>query len=215
MNLIKEYTPTGVPRVIDLAFQLGMTQVPEEITALYTYLYQNTDINHVMEIGSKMGGTFELWCYLAAGKKISVDLPGGGHGGWMMKDHPYLGDPYKKRNKYFKKRYHHVHMITGDSHNNSTFTKVNETLDGDYLDLLFIDGDHTYEGIKADYCMYSSRVKSGGHIVFHDINDTLHHREIDVHVAKFWNELKDSGKGKCIEFNAHKHWAGIGVYQLD
>jgi hypothetical protein len=38
------------------------------------------------------------------------------------------------------------------------------------IDLLFIDGDHTYEGVKADLA-WTKHVKKGGHIVFHDCYD--------------------------------------------
>ncbi len=38
----------------------------------------------------------------------------------------------------------------------------------DKLDLLFIDGDHSYEGCKADWDLYIDMVKSSGCVVFHD-----------------------------------------------
>jgi hypothetical protein len=34
---------------------------------------------------------------------------------------------------------------------------------------LFIDGDHTYEGVRRDFEMYSPLVRKGGIIAFHDI----------------------------------------------
>lgn len=36
------------------------------------------------------------------------------------------------------------------------------------LDLLFIDGDHSYEGVKADWEAYKHFLKPGSIIVFHD-----------------------------------------------
>lgn len=36
------------------------------------------------------------------------------------------------------------------------------------LDVLFIDGDHSYEGVKADYERHSVNVKENGIILFHD-----------------------------------------------
>lgn len=36
------------------------------------------------------------------------------------------------------------------------------------LDLLFIDGDHSYEGVKADWNAYNQFLKPGSFIVFHD-----------------------------------------------
>jgi predicted O-methyltransferase YrrM len=37
-----------------------------------------------------------------------------------------------------------------------------------YLDLLFIDGDHTYEGVKADWEAYKSFLQPNSIVVFHD-----------------------------------------------
>ncbi|MBU0612351.1 class I SAM-dependent methyltransferase [Patescibacteria group bacterium] len=36
------------------------------------------------------------------------------------------------------------------------------------IDLLFIDGDHSYEGCKADWDLYSPYLKSGSCVIFHD-----------------------------------------------
>lgn len=36
------------------------------------------------------------------------------------------------------------------------------------LDLLFIDGDHCYEGVKADWVAYNRFLKPGAIVVFHD-----------------------------------------------
>lgn len=38
------------------------------------------------------------------------------------------------------------------------------------LDFVLIDGDHTYEGIKADLKSYYSLLKSGGYMFVHDYN---------------------------------------------
>jgi len=36
------------------------------------------------------------------------------------------------------------------------------------LDLLFIDGDHSYKGVKSDWDAYSRFLRSGSLVVFHD-----------------------------------------------
>lgn len=36
------------------------------------------------------------------------------------------------------------------------------------LDILYIDGDHSYEGVKADYELHAPKVRPGGLIFFHD-----------------------------------------------
>jgi predicted O-methyltransferase YrrM len=39
-----------------------------------------------------------------------------------------------------------------------------------FFDLVFIDGDHSYNGVKKDIA-YASMVKNGGIIMFHDCFD--------------------------------------------
>jgi predicted O-methyltransferase YrrM len=42
------------------------------------------------------------------------------------------------------------------------------------LDLLFIDGDHSFEGTKSDLSHYAHKVKPGGLLIMHDFNyDTV------------------------------------------
>ena len=52
------------------------------------------------------------------------------------------------------------------------------------IDILLIDGDHSYEGVKADYERYVPFVKKGGLILIHDV---CNHGA----VKRFWKELKD------------------------
>lgn len=35
-------------------------------------------------------------------------------------------------------------------------------------DLVFVDGDHTYEGVRGDYETWRGRLRAGGHLLFHD-----------------------------------------------
>ena len=56
------------------------------------------------------------------------------------------------------------------------------------LDFLFIDADHSYEGVKKDFEMYRELVGKGGIIAFHDI--CIPKPETGVEVRKLWCELK-------------------------
>ena len=38
----------------------------------------------------------------------------------------------------------------------------------DELDVLYIDGDHSYEGVKKDIEIYTPSVRVGGYVLFHD-----------------------------------------------
>lgn len=39
----------------------------------------------------------------------------------------------------------------------------------DNIDLLFVDGDHSYDGVKKDIDLYFPKLKSGGVVAMHDI----------------------------------------------
>lgn len=43
----------------------------------------------------------------------------------------------------------------------------------DRIDLLFVDADHSYEGVRADIAEWIGKVPSGGIIVFHDYNSDV------------------------------------------
>ena len=58
-------------------------------------------------------------------------------------------------------------LFTGDSRE--------MTLPSDYqidYDLVFIDGDHTYEGVKADFERWAPKARKGGFVAFHDMVET-------------------------------------------
>lgn len=189
--------------IIDKAYSLYMPQLKNEITSLANFVH-NKNPEIIVEIGTKFGGTFMIWNEISNGLKISIDLPNGIHGGVS------LGD-VNKRNKLFKELYgDSCIFIEGDSHHESTYNQLTEVLNNRQIDFMFIDGDHTYEGVKQDFQMYSKLVKNGGYVAFHDINDTQKHRDRGVYVCKLWTELK----GDKIEFNDYADWGGIGVIKI-
>ena len=103
-------------------------------------------------------------------------------------------------------------MLRADSHSPKTFKLVKTVLADKKVDFLFIDGDHTYEGVKRDFNMYSSLVKEGGIIAFHDIVE--HDPRSSCKVNKFWNELKNDHEYLEIIKDRKQKWAGIGVIYL-
>lgn len=72
-----------------------------------------------------------------------------------------------------------------------------------------MDGDHTYEGVRKDFQMYSPLVRKGGLIAFHDV---CRGPPVDVgDVNKFWNEIKDSYVHQEIIDDYDQKGFGIGV----
>jgi cephalosporin hydroxylase len=191
------------------ASALGMIQVPEEITALVELLRTVVPLRNVMEIGAESGGTFYLWCQLAVlgGIKISLDLPAGASGSGRYTDPRALAE----RTVEFQSWSPRVRVITGDSHDALIKARVLRALNGEKLDFLFIDGDHSYKGVKADWEDYRGLVRTGGLIAFHDIKDTEFHRKRGCFVAHFWTELKIGGYFWTEFSHAVLDWGGIGV----
>jgi len=189
-----------IEKIVESAYSLYMPQEKEEITQLAKFVCE-LQPKVVVEIGTKFGGTFKIWNEVTNAKTISIDLVDGIHGGVTR-------DDVNNRNEYFINLYgSRCNFIEGDSHQDLTYDLLVNVLKGQKIDFLFIDGDHTYEGVKQDYEMYKELVSDNGYIAFHDINDTQRHRDRNVYVGKLWNELI----GEKIEFNIKADWAGIGV----
>lgn len=77
------------------------------------------------------------------------------------------------------------------------------------VDFLFIDGDHTYDGVRADFEMYSPFVSDGGIVAFHDIAD--HPPDAGCEVSRYWKEIKQQYRHKEIIEDPRQGWAGLGV----
>ena len=80
------------------------------------------------------------------------------------------------------------------------------------MDFLFIDGDHTYEGVKADFNMYSELVRPGGLIVFHDI--CRHAAGMNCEVDRFWQEVKNERRTREFVHDTNQGTCGIGVIEV-
>jgi predicted O-methyltransferase YrrM len=62
------------------------------------------------------------------------------------------------------------------------------------IDFLLIDGDHSYEGVKADWDLFSPFLRPFGVAVFHDTTWGLHGvNRADMGVPRFVEELRRTG----------------------
>lgn len=80
------------------------------------------------------------------------------------------------------------------------------------FDFLFIDADHSYDGVKADFELWYPRVKSGGIVAFHDIRGAQIDYAPHDDVRKFWTEeIKPYyTTAECI-WKPDQVWFGIGI----
>ena len=150
----------------------------------------------VVEIGTARGGTFYLMVRFlkSADKFVSVNL------GWSF------GYKYKKKLLEKIDPDKRLSFIVGDSHDKSTYERVRQATDSE-VDFIFIDGDHSYDGVKQDFEMYKDLVCEGGIIAFHDIQ----HQHSRVGVDEFWREIKTEYETKEIGISPERTTGGIGL----
>ena len=142
-----------------------------------------------LEIGSASGGlTYTLNRFLKFKNIILID------------------DDQHPRHKLLKDTLGEIDYVkwTGDSQSAQAADFI-KSLDLKF-DIIFIDADHSYEGIKNDTSNFLPFLKDTGLLVFHDIEQPG--------VKKWLNEAQENyGIANIINFVNSKYTLGIGVYQ--
>lgn len=204
-------------------YELRASQLKRELKNFCKYVKQKKP-KKILEIGTQYGGTLYIWCRLfeSVSKVASIDLP----------REPHFVDKNKK--KVFKEFTHEnkLKLVRGNSHHNGVYKKVRDEFGK--ADLLFIDGDHTYEGVKKDFEMYKRLVPKGGIVAFHDIvphvtseqeareiidRNGIKERFITVghpnwNVSKFWEEVSANYETKEFRSHPQQRGKGIGVLKI-
>lgn len=204
-KLRKRYTPESLVEFVFSYYEglISPLQIRSEILNLLKVLLLNPP-KVIIEIGTARGGTLFLFSKIAREDVliISIDLPGGKYG---------LGYPRIKIPLYksFVTSEQELHLLRFDSHNLDTLKRVKQILKGKKVDFLFIDGDHTYEGVKKDFELYSPLVHDNGIIAFHDIACTEF--DLNIGVYKLWDEIKQNYENKEFIEQFNKDSRGIGV----
>lgn len=206
-DLARAKRTAGVSELLDFVFAscIAPLQVRSELGRL-AEIVAGLRPERAMEIGTSSGGTLFLLCRLAAPTAtiLSLDLPGGPGGG----GYHWLKIPLYKRFAGHRQR---LHLLRGDSHDGAMLVKARGKLDGAPLDYLFIDGDHSYPGVKQDFEMYAPLVRKGGVVAFHDINPGQ--RDQSGQVPKYWAEVRSGYNSEEIIANPNQGY-GIGVLRL-
>jgi len=204
---VTAFRPDGISTALDFCMSriIQPLQIRQELRQLVELVAERRPRN-VLEIGTAHGGTLFLWCQFAdpRAKIVSLDLPDGAFGG---------GYSWKKILMYkaFAKPSQDLRLLRGDSHSKEMIERV-EHIFPEGIDFLFIDGDHTYEGVKRDFEIYSPLVRNG-FIAFHDI--VPHAPERNCGVDRLWLELRREYPHREIVDNWQQGWAGIGVLMPD
>jgi len=178
------------------------TQKEYEIRALAGIYSRIAPKRRVVEIGTQRGYSLRFWLELAqpGATIVAIDW-------WNKKE--MAEDPRPTWESWVPEGVN-FHSIIGDSHHDKTREVLLRLVYE--IDFLFIDGDHTYEGVTQDWHMYGPLVRPGGVIAFHDLitPDFSPH----IGVGKLWREIQRAGY-KTIELYAQpeseQKWGGIGV----
>jgi predicted O-methyltransferase YrrM len=178
-------------------------QVKPEIVALLELIRARAP-RRIVEIGTFRGGTLFLFTRVAAADAllISIDLLGGRFGG---------GYPEERRRFYrsFACDRQRIELVLGGSHARATRDRVVAMLDGDDVDFLFIDGDHTYGAVRRDFEMYAPLVSPHGLIALHDIVPGPSEHVGDV--PRFWTEIRAVCEVDELVSDWDQGAAGIGL----
>jgi len=175
-------------------------QIPLEIENLQLEVSRiNPKI--IVEIGTARGGTISRWLEIPSAEVVvSIDYPVGIHGGQGFEERTYvISDCIEQANLTNKKFY----AINGDSKLDIIINRLEEILDGKKIDFLFIDGDHTYEGVSGDFSCYNRFLREGSLVGFHDITDSHFHQIHSCFVPRFWNEISKKYTAREYIFSQH------------
>jgi predicted O-methyltransferase YrrM len=139
-------------------------------------LYERRAPRSVLEIGVRNGGTLWHWIQRASkGAKIAaIDM--------AMRERGEF-------ERWAKSADVSLSLIEGNSAERSVLEKAR--LLGPY-DWVFIDGDHTYHGVKTDWLNYVPMVSPGGCVLLHDVTRSPS-RFPDIEVARLSDDIMYSG----------------------
>ncbi len=184
----------------------GPHQVESEIRGLLGWASE-THPRTVCEIGTAMGGTTFL---------LGQSLPTVRH---LVGIDLYVRR--RERLRFFSRPEQRLAFFDGNSYAAETVDRLRSHLVGEKLDLLFIDGDHTFAGVASDFAAYRHLVRDGGIVVFHDIVEDYmtrygrHTGRWTGDVPRFWREIKSHYQTKEFVESPDQDGLGIGAIVYD
>jgi predicted O-methyltransferase YrrM len=181
----------------------GSRQQPDELCD-FIDLLKAENVRSYLEIGACHGDTFHavMSALPKNSKGVAVDLP----------ESAAWGKPNSRAaleaaiDDLIEKGYK-ADAVWGDSASDEV--KQTVFLNQPY-DAVFIDGDHRYDGVKADWLAYGPLARI---VAFHDIDgdgQATKNGQMRVEVPRLWREIKGDYRHSC-EIIGAKRGMGIGV----
>lgn len=159
-------------------------------------LVRNLKPKRIVELGTCWGTSFFAFCQAVKDTGLATEV-------WAVDT--WEGDDNTGRygpevfERFTSVRRDHFPMLDARV-SKTTFDEARREFDAASVDLLHIDGCHSYEAVRHDFETWKDAVADSGVVLFHDTAV----REFGVH--RFWEELKS--RFAWAEF---EHSYGLGV----
>lgn len=175
----------------DLESLAAAVELPERLTSIESWhrhmpfafaIVQMLHPDVLVELGTHKGDSYSAFCQGVTSQKLptkcfAVDTwQGDSQAGY------YDDDVYAELLAWHEPRFARFSSLL-----RMTFDDALSYFDDGSVDLLHIDGLHTYEAVKHDYMSWLPKMSRRGVILFHDTNV----RRDDFGVWKLWAELRD------------------------
>ena len=152
----------------------------------------------IVELGTHYGCSF--FAFLQAIKDFDLNLTVYAIDTWVGDEHAgFYGDDVfdlvkETLEKHFK--YQNAHLLR------KRFDEALDDFEDESIDLIHIDGLHTYEAVKEDFETWLPKLAENGIVLFHDVAPDTGYGS-----AKYWSEIKRN----FPHFNFLYHSWGLGI----
>jgi hypothetical protein len=165
------------------------------------WLVANAKPHVLVELGTHTGVSYAAFCQ--AVQRCRLDTQCSAVDSWAGDDHAgaYGEDVYAEL-----KAFHDAHYAAFSRLLRTNFDDAVAAFADGSIDLLHIDGFHSYEAVSHDFQTWRPKLSERAVVLFHD----THVRERGFGVWRFWEEIRDTGRGS-LEFT---HAFGLGVLLL-
>lgn len=166
------------------------------------WIVQQTSPRVFVELGTHSGNSYFSFCQSVAEHGLAAQCHAVDT--WLGDEHSgrYGEEIFAEVDAYNRQHYAAFSRLW-----RMRFTEALEHFPPASIDLLHIDGYHTYEAVRNDFETWLPKLAPGAVVLFHDIVV----RERDFGVWKYWGELKEEYP-RHIDF---LHCSGLGVLQLN
>jgi hypothetical protein len=152
----------------------------------------------LVELGTYSGNSYFAFCQ--AVKRLNTHTKCFAVDTWQGDKHS--GSHYWSQAYADVKQHNQTHYAEFSTLIRSTFDEAQDKFGDRSIDLLHIDGLHTYEAVKHDFESWLPKLSDNAVVLFHDVSEKIK----DFGVWKLWEEIENQYPSTLFQ---HSH--GLGV----